>query len=192
MSSWAVGLFGDQILTKDGLKPTTEVLASKKAVGIYFSAHWCPPCRRFTPHLAEKYKEYEGSDVEIVLASSDKDSASFDSYYGEMPWTALPYDKRDIVDTLSETYSVEGIPTLVIVNGETGELVTTDGTSGVDGGLKASLQAWGLTDMSDYEHKAQLDMLKGMGFEVAACIQVLDSCGGDAETAAAILLAQNE
>jgi hypothetical protein len=31
-------LFGPTLQTKDGMKPTTEVLADKKAIGIYFSA----------------------------------------------------------------------------------------------------------------------------------------------------------
>ena len=30
------------LLTKSGPKPTAEVLAGKKAIGFYFSAHWCP------------------------------------------------------------------------------------------------------------------------------------------------------
>ena len=33
-------LFGPTLQTKDGPKPTETVLADKKAVGIYFSAHW--------------------------------------------------------------------------------------------------------------------------------------------------------
>ena len=44
MADW-VSLFGDKIQTKDGLKDTKELLSGKKVVGVYFSAHWCPPCR---------------------------------------------------------------------------------------------------------------------------------------------------
>ena len=34
-----------------------EALASAEYVGFYFSAHWCPPCRKTTPLLAKSYKE---------------------------------------------------------------------------------------------------------------------------------------
>ena len=68
-------------------------------VGIYFSAHWCPPCRAFTPQLADWYKKFKagsnGSKFEIVFVSSDRDESSFKEYFGEMPWLALPYGKRD-------------------------------------------------------------------------------------------------
>jgi hypothetical protein len=32
--------FGSELETKEGRKPTSEVLANAKSVGIYFSAHW--------------------------------------------------------------------------------------------------------------------------------------------------------
>ena len=37
----------DKVITKDGQKQLSEILqgADLKYVGIYFSAHWCPPCR---------------------------------------------------------------------------------------------------------------------------------------------------
>ena len=43
-------------------------------VGLYFSAHWCPPCRGFTPRLAKEYERMkgEGKKIEIVFISSDK------------------------------------------------------------------------------------------------------------------------
>ncbi len=34
--------------------------------------------------------------MEIVFASSDRDQTSFDEYYADMPWCAVPYEKRDI------------------------------------------------------------------------------------------------
>src|SRR5439155_11962188 len=32
-----------------------EALEKKKLIALYFSAHWCAPCRKFTPELVEYY-----------------------------------------------------------------------------------------------------------------------------------------
>ena len=65
----------------------------------FFSGHWCPPSREFTPRLVAAYKsvnnEVKGR-FEIVFISSDTDQESFDSYYNEMPWKALPYKGNSI------------------------------------------------------------------------------------------------
>jgi nucleoredoxin len=124
-------LFGDQLLTKAGLKPVEEVLAGKKAVGVYFSAHWCPPCRGFTPKLAEMYTSaLKAKGLEIVFVSSDRDQSSFDSYYGEQPWVALPYGERDIKAKLSKKYKVQGIPSFVILD-PSGGVITKEGRDAV-------------------------------------------------------------
>jgi len=106
-------------------------LADKKAVGVYFSAHWCPPCRGFTPKLAEMYNSaFKAKGMEIVFVSSDRDEASFDSYYAEQPWVALPYDQRDLKAKLSKKYKVQGIPSLVILD-PSGDVITKDGRDAV-------------------------------------------------------------
>ena len=51
-----VKLLGETLKTKDGVASTAEALKGKQAVALYFSAHWCPPCRGFTPQLVETYK----------------------------------------------------------------------------------------------------------------------------------------
>ena len=49
-------LKGQQLLRKSGeVVNADEVLAEKKIIAYYFSAHWCPPCRNFTPILADFY-----------------------------------------------------------------------------------------------------------------------------------------
>ncbi|GLD99319.1 hypothetical protein PINS_up008038 [Pythium insidiosum] len=100
--------FGPNLLTKQGLKPTEEVLAGKKVVGIYFSAHWCPPCRAFTPFLGATYDDLkeEHEDAEIIFVSSDQDDASFNEYYGSMPFLALPFEAREEKNALSQKYGV--------------------------------------------------------------------------------------
>ena len=46
-----------QLMNKQGQGYTAEsVLANVDVICYYFSAHWCPPCRMFTPILADFYR----------------------------------------------------------------------------------------------------------------------------------------
>jgi len=41
-----VNLLGDQVVGGDGaMVDVTSLQGQGKVLGIYFSAHWCPPCR---------------------------------------------------------------------------------------------------------------------------------------------------
>jgi nucleoredoxin len=124
-------LLGPKLVTKDGGKPTEEVLAGKTAVGIYFSAHWCPPCRGFTPKLAEMYKaSFQAKGMEVVFVSSDKDEDTFKNYYGEMPWVSVPFESKEVKAKLDKKFKVQGIPSLVIL-GPDGSTITTEGRAAV-------------------------------------------------------------
>ena len=116
-------LFGSEILTKEGPKPTAEALAGKTHIMVYFSAHWCPPCRGYTPELSKAYADSGKKDqTAVVFVSSDRDEAAFAEYYGEMSFMALPYANRSAKEELSTKYGVRGIPTLVLLDGD-GNLV---------------------------------------------------------------------
>jgi len=104
--------------------------AAGKAIGLYFSAHWCPPCRGFTPKLAEFYTKGLKDKMEIFFVSSDRDQKAFDEYFAEMPWQALPFEKRAEKNTLSDMFGVSGIPSFVVLNSD-GTVITTDGRSKV-------------------------------------------------------------
>jgi len=125
-------LFGGAKLLKhdgDAVDPTT--FTSKSGVMIYFSAHWCPPCRGFTPQLAEYYKSKKDQhNFEIVFVSSDKTDEDFNKYWAEMPWLALPYSDRSLKETLSKKYKVQGIPSLVVLDNN-GNTITTGGRNKV-------------------------------------------------------------
>ncbi|GLC52302.1 hypothetical protein PLESTB_000606800 [Pleodorina starrii] len=122
-------LFGLKLLAKRDGKPT-EVSVTEldgKYVGVYFSAHWCPPCRAFTPLLRKMYLMMTalGKPFEIVFVSSDQSQQQFDSYYDEMPWMAIPYTETAHRSGLGRRFSVMGIPTLVILSPE-GHVVNTN------------------------------------------------------------------
>ena len=45
------------LIKSDGTSvPATSALEGKDIVLYYFSAHWCPPCRQFTPMLKDFYE----------------------------------------------------------------------------------------------------------------------------------------
>jgi len=115
------------IINQDGSTVSPSDVTGK-VVGIYFSAHWCPPCRNFTPLLANKYNEIKaaGHDFEIVFVSADEDEESAKSYFESMPWKMIKYSNRDAEQELSSAFEVEGIPTLVLL-GPDGSLITTEG-----------------------------------------------------------------
>lgn len=47
--------------------------------------HRCPPCKAFTPILADFYNANK-DNMEIVFLSSDRDEESFSGYFAKMPW----------------------------------------------------------------------------------------------------------
>lgn len=122
-------ILGDEFINNDGEAVALSKLQGEgKLIAIYFSAHWCPPCRSFTPVWAKTYKALKaaGKPVECVFVSSDRSAADFQSYFSEMPWLAVPHgDKRGAA--LMQRFNVQGIPSLVLINGVTGEVITTDG-----------------------------------------------------------------
>lgn len=97
-----------------------------KNILLYFSAHWCPPCRAFLPKLIDAHHKIKAKDnaFEVVFISSDKDQASFDEFFAGMPWLALPFgDSRKAF--LSRKFKVSGIPMLVAI-GSSGRTVTRE------------------------------------------------------------------
>ena len=117
----------DALVGKNGKKITTEELKAKKTFAIYFSAHWCPPCRAFTPKLVSLYQQVKsaGNDTEFIFASRDKDQTSFDEYYHEMPWATISFG-HPAVGELASLFSLQGIPTLVTLNGADGSVINDD------------------------------------------------------------------
>lgn len=69
---------------------------------LYFGAHWAPPCRLFTPALAEFYNKINQSEkrIEVVFCSIDGNEPAFNRNFAEMPWCAIPYTDETRIQNL--------------------------------------------------------------------------------------------
>lgn len=92
-------------------------LNAKDYYAIYYSAHWCPPCRKFTPQLVSFYNSYSKrhDNFEIIFVSSDRSEDEMEDYMksANMPWLALEFGNRRHPAT---QYSGRGIPCLVLLD----------------------------------------------------------------------------
>jgi len=108
---------GDDSATfEQELSAMTEL--DDKYLMLYFSAHWCPPCRRFTPMLCQAYtdlKHVHGDKFELLFVSSDHDLDAFMEYCATMNFGAIPYHEREAKTALSKTLKVRGIPSLIML-----------------------------------------------------------------------------
>jgi len=131
-----------KLMTAAGQVTLEDAMANKKALALYFSAHWCPPCRGFTPQLAEWYKkDLKAKGLEVIFVSSDKDEGSFKEYFAEQPWLALDFGDRSTKEKLSAAFGVSGIPSLVILDADF-NTVTKDGRAAVSADPEGLQMPW--------------------------------------------------
>ena len=102
-------------------------LEKKKLIALYFSAHWCAPCRKFTPELVDYYNRVatQHPEFEIVFVSFDKSQFAMETYTLEanMPWPAIDFQKLKGKDAIRK-YAGAGIPCLVLVDA-TGKVISS-------------------------------------------------------------------
>jgi len=143
-------LFGNSLIkgkTNETLETNSHLQG--KNVLVYFSAHWCPPCRAFTPKLSEFYQNNQTNiPFEIVFASADNGQESFDEYFGEMPWTAIPFSEREVFQKLSEKFEIEGYPSLISLDSE-GKIINPDVVGKVRSNPDGAGFPWPLKNISE-------------------------------------------
>ena len=113
---------GDLVAWRNGaVSPFDDAsLENKKLFLIYFSAHWCNPCRLFTPGLVNYYNEMTAKhpEFDVIFVSRDKSTFGMETYMREanMPWPAIGYEKIAAKGAINK-YAGQGIPDLVLVDG---------------------------------------------------------------------------
>lgn len=134
---------GQDLLKADGSKGTAEtVLEGKSIVCFYFSAHWCPPCRAFTPVLKDFYEEVAGEGVEIIFVSSDRSPQDMVNYMKEShgDWYAVTHGS-EVGQELKKRFGVSGIPYLVVLKAD-GSVVTKEGRNAVQSKGPGAVKEW--------------------------------------------------
>ena len=116
---------------------TTDALRNKEVVGIYFSADWCPACVQFTPELVQFHKKVNQRRKDrfaIVWVSRCRDINAYSQYMASIPdFHALPPEEAmgPRGEQLMRKYGVKGIPSLILLDAETGSIITKEGRNKV-------------------------------------------------------------
>ena len=94
-------------------------LENKKLIGLYYSAHWCVPCRKFTPELVDYYNRVTPAhpEFEVIFVSADRSRFNWETYIQEakMPWLAIDYDQLADLPGLKQLGGA-GIPSLLVLD----------------------------------------------------------------------------
>lgn len=62
-----------------------------------------------------------------------------------MPWTSIPFENSQVKDSLSTRFSIEGLPTFLVLNMADGSVVDTDGRKTVTeakGNTSKAMKFW--------------------------------------------------
>jgi nucleoredoxin len=127
---------------KKGEIALSQVKDESPLIALYFSAHWCPPCRMFTPTLAEFYKTVNKNkkEIEIIFVSLDQNEDQFKEYYESMPWITVPYES-DNREVLSDTYGIQGIPALLVFKNN-GKLIDKNARNTIMSKQNGAIDQW--------------------------------------------------
>jgi nucleoredoxin len=121
-------LKGDLVFLKNGnlARFDDDMLPKKKLIALYFSAQWCPPCRKFTPQLIEFYNRIarEHVEFEIVFVSFDRSPSGMETHMrdAQMPWPAIDFAKLPGKAALKK-YAGGSIPCLVLLD-DSGKVIS--------------------------------------------------------------------
>ena len=113
------------LVKPDGRKAkASQQMLKKRFILVYFSAHWCPPCRKFTPLLVNWYNK-DHKDYDVIFVSSDSNKDNMKKYMEEtkMPWVGIK--KKSESETLmnKKFKTGSGIPNLVLI--EKGKVIAS-------------------------------------------------------------------
>ena len=101
-------------------------LVKKRYIMLYYSASWCPPCKKFTPLLIDFYRSTSADkrDFEIILIGGDYSAKKMYQYMIDykLPWLALQYDKKKMFPILK---TLRYLPSVIVYDRKNNKVVHT-------------------------------------------------------------------
>lgn len=120
-ASTLLARLGPSLVETDGKRVNTaKTIKDNTIIALYFSAAWCPPCKKFTPKLVDfVLKNKDSKAFTVIFVSSDRSAEEHAKYmkHYKMPFPAMPFDKAQLKQ-IKRAYGGNGIPNLVLLNAD--------------------------------------------------------------------------
>lgn len=93
-------------------------IKGKKIIGLYFTAKWCGPCKKFTPKLV-KFRNENKDAFQFIMMSWDTNLEQQKQYMEKTKMEVAAAEcETHFVKMMSSSFRVGGVPTLLLFNSD--------------------------------------------------------------------------